>query len=665
MNLGTKTIILLAIIVSTVLIISGSFMVHYQEVSLKQTIFKGIDGQAKIAAHGIEAFVDEGLMEARAVAVTLPEEALLRGDMNEVESHLKKMFETFPKFKNGIFILDRQGRFLGDYPSHPELKGKTFAYREYYQRTIREKNGIVGKPYKSARTGLPVLTFTAPVHDTHGQFIAVVACSADLLSEEALGGYRKQKFGDSGYLFIFDRARQLVLHPDGDRLLTYVEAGKNKIMDAALGGFQGGGEAVNSQGVPMLLAVRQVPKTDWIVAVQVPQKEAYAPISEAREHIIFMAGIAILLVIIIGAVAIRRVTGPLHHLESVALRISRELDDAETKGTYAVADSSFDVLKKIHSHDEIGMLASSFLGLTAKLKQTFGSLQRAAGDWERTFNSVHEAVITLDRESRIVRMNRAAEDLFRATLQKVRDQYGYCVVFGTDAPPPEWPDIASLAEQGKFKWSQSLEKPCGTFEFTMTPVVHAEAAVGAVLVISDVTERVESEERIRGMAFYDSLTALPNRILLQDRIRLAVVSADDKRKKAGIMFLDLDHFKLINDRYGHDVGDEVLRETANRISVCLRKKDTLSRLGGDEFVVVLQDIEHQSEAAAVAERIIEELAIPIITNGHKLTISASIGISVSPDDGEDGETLLKNADMAMYQAKRLGRNNYNHYCANV
>ncbi len=640
------------------LIVSGLLLLYYQEESLKQTIFKGLDGQAKIAAHGIESFLDEGLRASHAIASALPEKAIIRGDTGEIEAHLRRMFESFPQFKNGIFVLDKEGTFLYDYPPHPKLRGQSFAYRDYYQRTIQENKGIVGKPYRSARTGLPVITFTAPVPDVHGKIIAIVACSVDLLSEEALGGYSKQKFGSTGYLFIFDRTRQLVVHPDDNRLLTYVEAGKNRMIEAALHGFEGSGEAINSQGVPMLLSVRQIPNTEWNVAVQVTQKEAYAPIAEARGRIIIMSAIAILLVVLIGAVAIRRITGPLHQLEDVSSRVISELEDAETNGTRVSADSSLDILRGIHSRDEIGMLASSFLRLTTKLRHTLGFLQRAAEDWERTFNSVHEAVITLDSDNRIVMMNRAAEDLFRTSILKVRGQHCHSMIFGPEAPPTAWPDIASLAEHMKFKWSQGIEKHAGIFEFTMTPVFHSEAATGAVLVISDITERVESEAQIREMAFYDSLTGLPNRFLLKDRVRQALVSASRGGKKTGIMFLDLDYFKEINDRYGHDTGDDVLRETAARIAICLRKNDTLSRIGGDEFVVVLQDIELRQEATAIAVRIIEGLALSMIIKGHELTMSSSIGIAIAPDDGEDVETLLKNADMAMYKAKRLGRNNY-------
>jgi diguanylate cyclase (GGDEF)-like protein len=176
-----------------------------------------------------------------------------------------------------------------------------------------------------------------------------------------------------------------------------------------------------------------------------------------------------------------------------------------------------------------------------------------------------------------------------------------------------------------------------------------------------VTERVESEEQIREMAFYDQLTGLPNRFLLKDRIQQAIASASRNGKKAGIMFIDLDRFKEINDLCGHDVGDEVLKEEANEIALCLRKNDTLSRFGGDEFVAVLQDIDSPREAETIAVRIIEMQAFLLSIDNNELKVSSSIGISLFPDDGADSETLLKHADIAMYRVKNQGRNNYQFY----
>jgi diguanylate cyclase (GGDEF)-like protein len=660
-NLRAKTAALLAIIVTAVLITANLFWLRYAEESLKQTIFKGVDSQAKTAAQGIETFVDDCLLEAAAVARTLPVKALLKENTSEIAAHFREMFNIFTKFQNGIFLLDNKGKFIADYPYHPELHGQSFAFREYFKRTMQDKQGVVGSPYKSKRTGSPVLTFTAPVLDENGHIIAVVACSVDLLSKNALGGYRKQTFGTTGYLFVFDNSRLLILHPEPDRLLTYVQEGKNQIMEAAIKGFEGGGESVNFQGVPTLLSVRQVPVARWIVAVQVTQEEAYAPVTNMRKRMLIISSFAVLLVIVLGIVVVHRVTRPLTQLERVASQICTDLEDAEKRYSYTLADASMDGLKEIRSRDEIGLLTSSFLRLTTKLKQTIGSLQRSTEDWERTFNAVHEAVLTLDLDSRILKMNQTAENWFRTSLQKVQGQQAYRVILGTEAPPADWPNIALLMKHQKIRWTQDLAKPYGVFEFTITPLTTAAGTAGAVLVISDITERVETEEHIREMAFYDQLTGLPNRFLLQDRIQQAIAASSRSGKKTSIMFIDLDHFKDINDLCGHDAGDEVLKKVAGLISVCLRKNDTLSRIGGDEFVVVLQDIDRMQEAAAIAQRIIEIRSIPLIIQDNTLAISSSIGVAFYPDDGEDSRTLLKNADAAMYRAKDGGRSNYQYF----
>ena len=418
MSLGTKTTTLIAATFFTALLTASLFLLHYEGESLKHSILEGLDGQAKIASHGIASFIDDGLRASNAVSATLPIDALLRGRLGEVESHLKQMSEVFPAFQNGLFILDREGRLLVDYPPHPELRGQSFAFREYYQRTMQEQKGTVGQPYQSKRTGKPVLTFTAPVRDASGRIIAVVACSVDLLSQEALGGYRKQKVGKTGYLYVFDKSRQLVLHPDDEREMTYVEAGKNRVLESALKGFEGAGESVNSVGVPMLLAVRRIPHTDWIVGVQVPQKEAYAPIAESRARIFYVLSAAMLGAILIGSMAIRRVSKPLQQLERVASQISADLEAAETQGAYKPSLSALDGLKHIRSRDEVGLLALSFVHLGTKLNLTLAALQHSAEAlrqseerYRHIVDTAQEGIWIIDAEAKITYVNKRMAEL--------------------------------------------------------------------------------------------------------------------------------------------------------------------------------------------------------------------------------------------------------------
>jgi diguanylate cyclase (GGDEF)-like protein/PAS domain S-box-containing protein len=180
-------------------------------------------------------------------------------------------------------------------------------------------------------------------------------------------------------------------------------------------------------------------------------------------------------------------------------------------------------------------------------------------------------------------------------------------------------------------------------------------------VSQDITERKRQEEEARFLAYHDTLTGLPNRRLLDDRLRQAVYLAQRRDARVAVMVVDLDRFKQVNDALGHRAGDAVLREAAHRIAGCVRKADTLARHGGDEFVVVIPDLAQDGDGQVVAEKILRALEPPFAVDGREFSIGASIGISLYPADAGDGEAALRNADVAMYRAKQLGRNNYRFY----
>jgi diguanylate cyclase (GGDEF)-like protein/PAS domain S-box-containing protein len=181
---------------------------------------------------------------------------------------------------------------------------------------------------------------------------------------------------------------------------------------------------------------------------------------------------------------------------------------------------------------------------------------------------------------------------------------------------------------------------------------------GSVLVFRDVTVARALAEQIAHLAEHDSLTGLPNRLLLNDRLHQSILRASRKTSLIAVLFLDLDGFKHINDSLGHPTGDKLLESVARRLQDCVRTPDTVSRQGGDEFVVLLQDVQHAEDAANTARRMLKMVMEAHSIEGHELHITASIGISVYPDDGLNAETLLKNADTAMYQAKQSGRHTF-------
>ena len=184
-----------------------------------------------------------------------------------------------------------------------------------------------------------------------------------------------------------------------------------------------------------------------------------------------------------------------------------------------------------------------------------------------------------------------------------------------------------------------------------------DSSVNAIIVnYRDITQRKATEKQLEYQAYYDALTGLPNRLLFRDRVVNAIAQAKRHRRGIAVMYLDLDHFKLVNDGLGHSVGDGLLSEVAVRLQGSIRASDTISRLGGDEFTILLNDTNSTDAIFAVARKVLQSLTRPFRVNSHELFVTASIGISIFPADGEDVETLLKCADSAMYRAKELGRN---------
>jgi diguanylate cyclase (GGDEF)-like protein/PAS domain S-box-containing protein len=192
-------------------------------------------------------------------------------------------------------------------------------------------------------------------------------------------------------------------------------------------------------------------------------------------------------------------------------------------------------------------------------------------------------------------------------------------------------------------------------EVLITSLLHDPAVNGFVVTVRDVTERKAFEQQLTRQAFYDALTGLPNRVLFRDRLEQALVRAGRRKDAVGLLFLDLDNFKLINDSLGHQVGDQLLVEAAARLRACVRNQDTVARLGGDEFVVVLELLAGEEDALPAAKAIVHQFSRPFILDDREVVVSVSIGIAVSTAGQEHADNLLRNADVAMYRAKSDGR----------
>jgi diguanylate cyclase (GGDEF)-like protein/PAS domain S-box-containing protein len=284
-----------------------------------------------------------------------------------------------------------------------------------------------------------------------------------------------------------------------------------------------------------------------------------------------------------------------------------------------------------------------------------------------TLNSIGDAVICTDISGRITFINLVAERMTGSTSQQAADRPMPEVFKILNAANRETiPNPMELAvEQNR---TMSLPLDCILIrrdgveipiEDSVSPIHNREGKVtGAVIVFRDVSAARAMTLQVTHTAQHDFLTGLPNRILLNDRIKQAIAMAPRRNKKVAVLFLDLDGFKHINDSLGHSVGDKLLQSVAERLVTCVRGADTVSRQGGDEFVVLLSEMAQPEDAAVTSRRLLQAIAEPHVVDGHDLHVTSSIGVSVYPDDGQDAETLIKNADTAMYQAKENGRQTY-------
>ncbi|APV51026.1 hypothetical protein BWI17_15845 [Betaproteobacteria bacterium GR16-43] len=204
-----------------------------------------------------------------------------------------------------------------------------------------------------------------------------------------------------------------------------------------------------------------------------------------------------------------------------------------------------------------------------------------------------------------------------------------------------------------------------TFESLGTNCLSNPHIGGVVFNSRDITDRKVIQQRIQHLAYHDNLTGLPNRSLLQDRLAHSIARAERSGRKVAVLFIDLDNFKNINDTLGHDVGDELLRQVSRRLSECVRLEDTIARQGGDEFIVLLDSLEDGRAASIVAQKILNALRQQFVLGGIEQHVSGSVGIALYPEDGRDAQTLMKNADTAMFHGKGLGKNTYQYFTAQM
>ena len=299
-------------------------------------------------------------------------------------------------------------------------------------------------------------------------------------------------------------------------------------------------------------------------------------------------------------------------------------------------------------------------------RQAENALRESAAHTETILNNMVEAVITINAQGLIESFNKAASEVFGYTPEEIIGRSAWAVLAEPDQSDPHYlPGQFNTISVGSTSLSREAKvwRKDGTlFPIHLSMSVMSRGGQDTLIAIArDITQQRHDEDEIRRLAFYDPLTGLPNRRLLMDRLKQAMTTSTRTGKHGALMFLDLDHFKLLNDTQGHDVGDLLLRQVAVRLQACVRDGDSVARLGGDEFVILLEGLSPQANAAAtqaelVATKLLDAFRMSFSLHDHRYDSTPSIGIVVFMGDLDAMDDLLKKADLAMYQSKAVGRN---------
>ena len=315
-----------------------------------------------------------------------------------------------------------------------------------------------------------------------------------------------------------------------------------------------------------------------------------------------------------------------------------------------------------NNNAELGVLIDLFNSLLTTIESDNASLKESEDRFRRLTALAPVGIFQLDAKQNILYINQRWRDIHHLNIAHPQLADWFQCIHPSELKQlqPHWQTLLNTQNsittefrlkehQGRTTWVQLL---AGALHD------HQGNLLGYLGTISDISEMKSAQLQMENLAFYDSLTGLANRRLFRDRLEKAITLAQRSQSSVALLFLDMDQFKRVNDTLGHDAGDELLKTVASRLRECIRDSDTVSRIGGDEFTILLTEIHSPSDVVPVAEKILQRLAQPIRVAENEVSTSVSIGITLTPEDSLDANTLMKNADMAMYRAKELGRNTY-------
>ncbi len=365
-------------------------------------------------------------------------------------------------------------------------------------------------------------------------------------------------------------------------------------------------------------------------------------------HLVVQGLLLVLITLFVRYVIVRNITRPVKKLQQAMAGIAQDMDLSRR----APVDGN---------HPDLGEMARSFNWLVSKLENATDRLQLFA----KMFEHSGEAILITDEKRNILTVNPAFERITEYSAAEVLGKNPKILSSGKqgeDFYKAMWESLDSAGVWSGEIWNRRKSGAVYPEWLSIAAVKDGHGnVINYISSFTDITKRKETAKKIEFLAHYDALTKLPNRALFGDRLRHALLMSGRNQYKLGLMFLDLDKFKEVNDTLGHHAGDLLLRSVAERLRECVRMTDTICRQGGDEFIILIENISSSEDLVQIGNKIMEVMSRPHLLDETSRTVTFSIGAAIYPDDAEDEEALIRCADRAMYQAKESGRNNFKLY----
>jgi diguanylate cyclase (GGDEF)-like protein/PAS domain S-box-containing protein len=648
-SLKTRVVLAVALLfVGFASLLTWLVLRHFDQ-SFRENLYHEQFVLASTLADNIDDKIRQSQTLLTQVAAQVPPQALQNPQLAQDFLDQKSNLKTF--FTNGILLIDARGRIVAESPYLPGRRGRDVSSLEVFKVVSETRQPYISKPFASVRAmGRPAITMALPLFNAQGEMVGRLHGSIELLGRNFLSDLNDFKLGQTGYVSLFTKDRIFISNRNPLRILQpIVLPGLNPLVDRAVAGFEGSDTTVTSRGEEVVSSFKHLNTVPWILSMNLPVSEATEPLQQARDVLLLAIAAGTAVVVVLIWLVMRRALAPLDALTQHV----RELQ---------------------HKQGEARQLRLPVSGEIGALVQTFNTMVRAQDEQrqhlqesETRFRSLAEMSTDWyweqDTRYRFSLMSRGLDKTGVDTYLGWT-RWEMPIVGVSDA---QWAEHRAMLDRHEpfrnFIYQvRAMNGELRTFSVSGVPMFDAQGVfTGYRGIGSDITDRQSAEQRIEYLAYHDTLTGLPNRLLVQDRFEQAMAQAERSHSKVALVYLDLDNFKSINDTLGHAAGDEFLKEVARRLRSCVRDSDTISRQGGDEFLLVLRDLPDSEVVLAIVMKIMERLQEPLRIDNQDLASSASLGVALAPDDGRDFETLRKKADLAMYRSKEAGRNTYHFF----